>query len=126
MARTMTNDVGNRNNEVVRLTFEQPFANHTGGHLAFGPDGYLYIGMGDGGSGGEDASEVLAEAKQLLDETSGFSVQLATEELPDGGVVVRVAATGMCRSDWHAWAGHDDDITALPHVPGHELAGVVA
>lgn len=41
---------------------------------------------------------------------------------PAGGVVVRVVATGMCRSDWHAWAGHDDDVT-FPHVPGHELAG---
>ncbi|WP_338898203.1 zinc-dependent alcohol dehydrogenase family protein [Streptomyces sp. TG1A-60] len=40
------------------------------------------------------------------------------------GVVVRVEATGLCRSDWHAWQGHDPDIT-LPHVPGHELAGVV-
>ncbi|MFG3017293.1 zinc-binding dehydrogenase [Streptomyces sp. NPDC048254] len=40
------------------------------------------------------------------------------------GVVVRVEATGLCRSDWHGWAGHDPDIT-LPHVPGHELAGVV-
>jgi alcohol dehydrogenase len=42
---------------------------------------------------------------------------------PDGGVVVQVRATGLCRSDWHAWVGHDD--IALPHVPGHELAGVV-
>jgi D-arabinose 1-dehydrogenase-like Zn-dependent alcohol dehydrogenase len=41
----------------------------------------------------------------------------------DGGVVVAVRATGLCRSDWHAWAGHED--VALPHVPGHELAGVV-
>ena len=40
---------------------------------------------------------------------------------PAGGVVVRVLATGVCRSDWHAWAGHDD--IAFPHVPGHELAG---
>jgi D-arabinose 1-dehydrogenase-like Zn-dependent alcohol dehydrogenase len=40
------------------------------------------------------------------------------------GAVVRVEATGLCRSDWHAWAGHDRTI-ALPHVPGHELAGVV-
>lgn len=43
---------------------------------------------------------------------------------PDGGVVVRVVATGLCRSDWHAWAGHDDGV-AFPHVPGHELAGEI-
>ncbi|MBK5307885.1 MAG: zinc-dependent alcohol dehydrogenase family protein [Frankiaceae bacterium] len=40
------------------------------------------------------------------------------------GVVVRVGATGVCRSDWHGWQGHDPDIV-LPHVPGHELAGTV-
>ncbi len=39
--------------ERVLLTIAQPFANHNGGQLAFGPDGYLYIGMGDGGSGGD-------------------------------------------------------------------------
>jgi alcohol dehydrogenase len=44
---------------------------------------------------------------------------------PADGVVVRVLATGVCRSDWHGWQGHDDGIR-LPHVPGHELAGVVA
>jgi alcohol dehydrogenase len=54
---------------------------------------------------------------------------LEVREVPDpvppaGGVVVEVRATGLCRSDWHAWAGHDD--ITLPHVPGHELAGVVA
>lgn len=37
----------------VILTATQPFANHNGGHLAFGPDGRLYIGLGDGGSGGD-------------------------------------------------------------------------
>ena len=42
---------------------------------------------------------------------------------PDG-VVLLVRATGICRSDWHGWMGHDADIR-LPHVPGHELAGVV-
>ncbi|TFV60233.1 alcohol dehydrogenase [Mycobacterium sp. PS03-16] len=41
---------------------------------------------------------------------------------PPGGVVVEVHATGLCRSDWHGWMGHDDGI-ALPHVPGHELVG---
>jgi D-arabinose 1-dehydrogenase-like Zn-dependent alcohol dehydrogenase len=45
-------------------------------------------------------------------------------EPPAGGVVLRVGATGVCRSDWHGWQGHDPDIV-LPHVPGHELAGTV-
>lgn len=43
--------------------------------------------------------------------------------VPDG-VVIRVEASGLCRSDWHGWMGHDDDIV-LPHVPGHEFAGVI-
>lgn len=43
---------------------------------------------------------------------------------PDDGVVVEVGATGVCRSDWHAWRGHDP--VALPHIPGHELAGTIA
>ncbi len=43
---------------------------------------------------------------------------------PPGGVVIRVAATGLCRSDWHGWMGHDPDVS-LPHVPGHELSGEV-
>jgi len=41
------------------------------------------------------------------------------------GAVIRVAATGLCRSDWHGWMGHDPDISRFPHVPGHELAGTV-
>jgi alcohol dehydrogenase len=54
---------------------------------------------------------------------------LAITDVPDplpapDGVVVRVHATGVCRSDWHAWQGHDPDVQ-LPHVPGHELAGTV-
>ncbi|WP_433239523.1 zinc-binding dehydrogenase [Streptosporangium sp. CA-135522] len=44
---------------------------------------------------------------------------------PPGGAVIRVEATGLCRSDWHGWQGHDPDIRVMPHVPGHELAGVV-
>ncbi|MCW3843955.1 zinc-dependent alcohol dehydrogenase family protein [Micromonospora yasonensis] len=43
---------------------------------------------------------------------------------PAGGAVIRVEATGLCRSDWHGWQGHDPDIRP-PHVPGHEFAGVV-
>lgn len=43
---------------------------------------------------------------------------------PRDGAVVRVGACGVCRSDWHAWAGHDETV-AVPFVPGHEWAGVV-
>jgi alcohol dehydrogenase len=58
-----------------------------------------------------------------------FGVLPSVREVPDpvasdAGVVVRVEATGLCRSDWHGWMGHDADIV-LPHVPGHELVGVI-
>jgi glucose/arabinose dehydrogenase len=43
----------NASSAAIVLTQTQPYANHNGGHLAFGPDGYLYIGLGDGGSGGD-------------------------------------------------------------------------
>jgi alcohol dehydrogenase len=49
---------------------------------------------------------------------------LADPSPVEGGVVIKVEATGLCRSDWHGWMGHDTDIE-LPHVPGHELAGTV-
>jgi D-arabinose 1-dehydrogenase-like Zn-dependent alcohol dehydrogenase len=48
---------------------------------------------------------------------------LAPPACPPDGVVVAVGATGVCRSDWHAWRGHDP--VPLPNVPGHELAGTV-
>ena len=52
------------------------------------------------------------------------TVQEVPDPMPtDGGVVIKVAATGVCRSDWHAWMGHTG--AKLPHVPGHELAGVI-
>jgi alcohol dehydrogenase len=44
---------------------------------------------------------------------------------PPGGVIVKVEASGLCRSDWHGWMGHDPDVK-LPHVPGHEFAGTIA
>jgi D-arabinose 1-dehydrogenase-like Zn-dependent alcohol dehydrogenase len=59
-----------------------------------------------------------------------FGVRPAVTGVPDPvaadhGVILRVAATGLCRSDWHGWQGHDPDIR-LPHVPGHEIAGTIA
>jgi len=55
-----------------------------------------------------------------------LSVETVADPTPDAdGVVIEVRATGLCRSDWHGWMGHDPMIEP-PHVPGHEVAGVVA
>lgn len=66
--------------------------------------------------------------RALFYELFGEAPKVAT--LPDpeptaDGVVIEVKATGLCRSDWHGWMGHDPDIR-LPHVPGHEFAGVIS
>jgi len=58
-----------------------------------------------------------------------FRGPVGVHEVPDpsvpaDGAIIRVEATGLCRSDWHGWMGHDADIR-LPHVPGHEFAGTI-
>lgn len=58
-----------------------------------------------------------------------FEGALAVKNIPDptptpDSVIIKVNATGLCLSDWHGWMGHDPDIV-LPHVPGHEWAGIV-
>lgn len=66
--------------------------------------------------------------KAAIYEKFGGPISLQTVNDPTAaaaGVVIEVKATGLCRSDWHGWMGHDADIE-LPHVPGHELAGVIA
>ena len=60
---------------------------------------------------------------------SKFQGPLSIVDIPtptpcENGVVIKVEATGLCRSDWHGWMGHDSDIQ-LPHVPGHEFAGTI-
>ena len=53
------------------------------------------------------------------------TLQTVPDPTPDpNGVVIRVMASGVCRSDFHAWGGHDSTVQ-LPHVPGHELAGTI-
>lgn len=63
----------------------------------------------------------------LYDEFEGpLRIAIVPDPVPgDDGVVIKVAASGICRSDWHGWLGHDPDIKRLPHVPGHELAGII-
>lgn len=65
--------------------------------------------------------------KALYFENFGALIQvrtLADPTPPDDGVVIKVRAAGLCRSDWHGWMGHDSDVQ-LPHVPGHEFAGTI-
>jgi glucose/arabinose dehydrogenase len=66
---------------VVRLTVGQPYDNHNGGHIVFGPDGYLYFGIGDGGSGGDpeghgqDRNDLLGSLLRLdVSGTTGYAV----------------------------------------------------
>ncbi|HEX6140523.1 MAG TPA: PQQ-dependent sugar dehydrogenase [Candidatus Limnocylindria bacterium] len=78
--------------ERVILTLAQPFANHNGGQLAFGPDGYLYIGLGDGGSGGDpfgngQSTGVLLGKILRLDVdagSNGYGVPSTNPFAPDG------------------------------------------
>lgn len=63
--------------EEVILRVPQPFSNHNGGQLAFGPDGYLYIGMGDGGSGGDPGNRAQ-DPSELL----GKMLRIAVENVP--------------------------------------------
>lgn len=65
--------------------------------------------------------------KAVVFEKFGETPELRTVPDPKPspqGVVIKVEATGVCRSDWHGWMGHDPGIR-LPHVPGHELAGTI-
>ena len=73
------------------LFVDQPYANHNGGHLAFGPDGFLYVGMGDGGSGG-DPEDRAQNMKQRL----GKLLRIDVNRSP---VRVSIAALGL-RNPW--------------------------
>jgi alcohol dehydrogenase len=66
--------------------------------------------------------------KAALYETFGDPITIGNVADPHPephGAVIEVRTTGICLSDWHGWRGHDPDILRFPHVPGHELAGVV-
>jgi alcohol dehydrogenase len=76
-------------------------------------------GVRDGSGGGPVRAVVFPD----------YGVEPAVADVPEPacperGVVIAVGATGLCRSDWHGWRGHET--VPLPHIPGHELAGVVA
>jgi len=75
-------DVADAGSEVVLLEFEQPFANHNGGDIAFGPDGFLYIAAGDGGAAG-DPNDAGQDREVLLGKILRIDVDAASGGPPD-------------------------------------------
>ncbi len=79
--RSANPNAADPNSEAILLTIPQPFANHNGGQLAFGPDGFLYIGMGDGGSGGDPQNNAQNPLSLL-----GKILRIDVESAPDPGL----------------------------------------
>jgi uncharacterized repeat protein (TIGR03806 family) len=79
-AQTNTVDAGS---EFVLLTVAQPYENHNGGNIAFGPDGFLYIGFGDGGSGG-DPENHGQDTRTLLGAMLRIDVNVGADDLAAG------------------------------------------
>lgn len=96
--------------EVVLLTYSQPYSNHNGGHLTFGPDGYLYIASGDGGSSGDpnnnaqNTSSYLGKILRIdVDNTEGDKAYAIPADNPfkdeNGDIVQEIYAYGL-RNPW--------------------------
>ena len=100
-------DIADPASEEVLLTVVQPFANHNGGQLAFGPDGYLYIGMGDGGSAGDpfnNAQNTLSLLGKMLridvqSQPSGYSVPPGNPFVGNAAYRPEIWALGL-RNPW--------------------------
>jgi len=101
-------DAADPDSETPLLTINQPYANHNGGQLAFGPrDGYLYIGMGDGGSGGDPQNNAQTSTSLLgkilrIDVESGLPLYISPPANPfihNAGYRQEIWATGV-RNPW--------------------------
>jgi glucose/arabinose dehydrogenase len=96
----------NASSAVTLLTIAQPFANHNGGQLQFGPDGYLYIGMGDGGSGGDPGNraqnlgELLGKMLRIdVDSASPYAIPASNPFRTTAGARPEIWAFGL-RNPW--------------------------
>ncbi len=95
--------------ERVLLRVEQPYPNHNGGMLAFGPDGYLYVGLGDGGSGGDpqnraqDLGTLLGKILRIdvdgRDPGLGYAVPASNPFVGKAGVRPEIWLSGV-RNPW--------------------------
>jgi glucose/arabinose dehydrogenase len=100
-------DVIDPSSEEVLLSVVQPFANHNGGQVAFGPDGYLYIGMGDGGSGGDPfnyAQNTLSRLGKMLRidvqaQPSGYAIPPGNPFVGNDAYLPEIWALGL-RNPW--------------------------
>lgn len=99
-------DVADASSGVILMTITQDFSNHNGGHIAFGPDGYLYIGMGDGGSGGDpnNRAQTLSSllGKMLRINVPGDGTYSSPADNPyvgDGAVPDEIWSLGL-RNPW--------------------------
>lgn len=100
-------DVADPTREDIIFQTNQPFANHNGGHIAFGPDGYLYIGLGDGGSGGDPGNRAQNKLQHLgkmlrIDPesvVSGYAVPATNPFISDASYKPEIWALGL-RNPW--------------------------
>ncbi len=102
-------NIANAASEVLLMTIEQPYANHNGGQMSFGPDGYLYISVGDGGSAndplatGQNPSDLLGSLLRIdVDTEEGEDLYAIPEDNPsasDPGFAPEVWAYGL-RNVW--------------------------
>ena len=87
------------------LTIEQPFSNHNGGQMQFGPDGYLYIGMGDGGSGGDPGnraqtlSTLLGKMLRIDVDGDGYAIPPSNPFIANTAARPEIWALGL-RNPW--------------------------